>query len=65
MFINFEEMPGTARIWIYQSELPLPSEINAFAQQFVAGWNAHGQPLQASFQVFYGHFFGACCQRAI
>lgn len=60
MYIPFDEMPDTARVWIYQANRPLSEaeESSAFqmGQKFTKGWAAHGQPLQASIQLFHHHF---------
>ena len=60
MYIPFDEMPGTARLWIYQANRPLSAAEEAYAfqlgQQFTNRWAAHGQELRSSVQVFHHHF---------
>ncbi|MBD0256398.1 MAG: hypothetical protein ICV83_11830 [Cytophagales bacterium] len=60
MYIPFEQMPGHARVWVYQSIKPLDAAAqDALAealQQFTQGWDSHGIPLRASFRLLNGHF---------
>jgi hypothetical protein len=57
MYIPFQEMPGQARIWVYQaSRSLLASELDQIKQiltQSCQNWEAHGAPLQASFEIKY------------
>lgn len=60
MYIPFEEMVDTARVWIYQANKQLSAseqvligeKCNAFLQQ----WAAHGQSLKSSFQILHDKF---------
>lgn len=60
MYTPFEELPATARIWIYQSDIKLTDEtIHAISNNllsFTHQWAAHNQPLKASFQVLFNRF---------
>ncbi len=60
MYIPFEEMPATARVWVYQANRPLSDAEEAQAiqlgQAFTNQWAAHGNALQSSVQVFYQYF---------
>lgn len=60
MYVPFEEMPPSARVWIYQAnrELSDAEVLHALqlGQQFTDRWAAHGQPLRASVQVFHRYF---------
>lgn len=51
----FSTLPNHSRVWIYQCERFLaPHEVNAINEEgnrFVAGWNAHGNPLRAKIAV--------------
>lgn len=57
MYLPFEEMPETARIWIYQSDKKFTSEqkdyvvnrLTAFCDQ----WNTHGTLMPTSFDLLY------------
>lgn len=55
MYIPFEQMPDHARVWIYQANRPLSSSelerISLTMEQGIKGWEAHGAPLQASFEI--------------
>ncbi len=55
MYIPFEQMPDHARVWIYQANRPLSSSelerIRQTMEQGIKGWEAHGAPLQASFEI--------------
>jgi hypothetical protein len=57
MYIPFEQMPDHARVWIYQANRPLtPAESQLISQTLekgTQGWEAHGAPLQASFEIRY------------
>jgi len=60
MFVPFDNLSATARIWVYQSNRTLngnerdmvESELKAFCSQ----WQAHGAPLTSSFQLLYDQF---------
>ena len=60
MFVEFNSLPDTSRVWVYQSEKKFSQEelhsiskvLSAFTQQ----WAAHGQPLKCSFKIDYDQF---------
>ncbi|MCL6266256.1 ABC transporter ATPase [Flagellimonas myxillae] len=60
MLVDFETLPDTARIWIYQSNRSFSpeelEEINQALSQFLNEWTAHGSTLQAGFEVKYKRF---------
>jgi hypothetical protein len=60
MYTSFENMPDSAKIWIYQSERSLSNEeqnaIAAKTTEFLSQWAAHGSGLQASFKFSHNHF---------
>lgn len=60
MYIDFDELPNDARLWIYQASRELTSEEIAEAKtllrNFVDGWQAHQVSLQASFQLAHERF---------
>jgi hypothetical protein len=60
MFIPFDQMPETSRVWVYQSSRPFSeaesSSIFADAETFLTSWTAHSQTLKASCQVAYHQF---------
>ncbi len=55
MFVPFETLPATSRLWIFQGDRKFTSPeltiISSHLELFTNGWSAHGQPLQASFQI--------------
>ena len=69
MFVPFDTLPGTARLWVYQAEQKFTPEqltiINAHLELFTKQWAAHGQPLQASFQVLENRFIILAVDEAI
>ena len=60
MYINFNELPDSARVWVYQADQPLSDGDVARTQQLLqhalSEWAAHGQPLLASAQVIENRF---------
>lgn len=60
MLVPFNEMPDTARVWIYQAERTLSEDevqfVEAITSEFLNGWKAHGMDLKASFQIQHQRF---------
>jgi hypothetical protein len=60
MFVPFNELPDSSRIWIYQGDRELSekemSEIKKLAENFVGEWTAHQQTLHAGFEIFHNIF---------
>lgn len=60
MLINFEELPGDARVWIFQADRKISDEekkyISGSLDNFLQQWSAHGQSLKTSSRIFYDHF---------
>lgn len=60
MFVPFQEMPKSARIWIYQSNRKWSeeetTEIDQTVHTFVTQWVAHSTPLKASYVLMYNRF---------
>lgn len=60
MFVPFETLPDTSRVWIYQANRPFSEpevqEISEKLQSFVNQWTAHGADLKASFDIKYNRF---------
>ncbi|MCB0494872.1 MAG: hypothetical protein KDC79_01935 [Cyclobacteriaceae bacterium] len=60
MYIDFNELPKTARVWIYQSNRELTSVetegISSQLRSFCDGWSAHGAGLKSSFQIVHNRF---------
>jgi hypothetical protein len=60
MFVAFESLPETARVWIYQasrkfSEAEKDTIYHAL-QSFTHQWQAHGHPLKSSFVTLHDQF---------
>lgn len=60
MFIPFEEMPPSARVWIYQADRQLSEQevniIKSSSEAFLDQWAAHGSPLKSSFALYHDKF---------
>lgn len=60
MITNYASMPAHARVWIYQSTRELTAEevaqLQNAASQFVQGWTAHNNQLNACAEVRYNRF---------
>lgn len=60
MYTPFDQLPEESRIWIYQSNRKLADDevtkISSELEAFLMQWSAHGQPLEASFQIKYNRF---------
>jgi hypothetical protein len=60
MYVHFDQLPDTARVWVYQASRPLTSteaaQVSAAMEQSLTGWAAHGQALLASMQVVARRF---------
>jgi hypothetical protein len=60
MFVEFDTLPGEARIWIYQAERALTSGeqdvVLATGRHFIDQWASHGAPLTASIKIFKAYF---------
>ena len=60
MFVEFDKIPDTSRIWIYQSNREFSSEevnvIKFNAKKFIENWTRHGDDLKGSFTIVYNRF---------
>jgi len=60
MYIPFNEMADTSRVWIYQANRQFsPSDkslIDIKCNVFLQEWAAHGQSLKSSFQIIHDKF---------
>ncbi len=60
MLVDFNTLPNTARVWVYQasrtfSEIEL-SQIKEDMEAFIEEWTAHGADLKAGYEVKYKRF---------
>ncbi len=60
MYIPFEEMSSTARVWIYQSDRQFTEaesrQVAQACEAFLNQWAAHGSPLKSSFTLVHDKF---------
>lgn len=60
MLVDFQDLPESARIWIYQSNRSFSEEevqlITEETKQFLTQWTAHGADLKAGFEMPYRRF---------
>ncbi|WP_375324211.1 ABC transporter ATPase [Flagellimonas sp. GZD32] len=60
MLVDFKDLPGHSRIWIYQSNRSFTDaelvEIEQSVAEFLKQWTAHGSDLNAGFEIRYKRF---------
>ena len=60
MLIEFKNLPDNARVWVYQASRKLSEEevdiLKPKTEAFLEQWTAHGQDLEAAFEVRYNRF---------
>lgn len=60
MLTDFKNLPDHSRIWIYQSNRMFSDEelgrLKPLLQAFLTQWTAHGQALEAGFELKYNRF---------
>lgn len=60
MYIEFKDLPGDARVWIYQSDRKFSDEevqeISEKTKAFLNQWAAHGSRLTAGFEIPHNRF---------
>ena len=60
MFVPFEKIKDSSRIWIYQANRKFNSQesqiISKALSAFSEGWLVHGSPMQASFDLRFDQF---------
>ena len=60
MFVPFESLPSTARVWIFQSNRPLTDReiavVNSRLREFTEQWKVHGMPLNTSYRIDFNQF---------
>lgn len=60
MFVPFNELPDTSRVWIYQANRSFTdaelTEISSRLETFLSAWTAHGGDLNASYELKYRRF---------
>lgn len=57
MYLEFEQMPKHARVWVYQADRKFTPEESAWIssrlESFCAQWNTHGAMMPTSFEIFF------------
>lgn len=60
MYVPFNELPESSKIWIYQSDREFSNEdldyLNAELKEFTKEWVAHSQTLKTSYSILFDHF---------
>ena len=60
MLVDFNSLPETSRVWIYQCNRSLTeneiSEISNKLDTFIENWTAHGSDLMAGYDIKYKRF---------
>ena len=60
MLVNFDTLPETSRVWIYQANRSFTDneieEIKSKLDVFIENWTAHGSDLQSGYEVKYKRF---------
>lgn len=60
MYVPFDTLPESSRVWIYQANRSFNEqelqEINEKLEKFIEQWTAHGADLKASFEIKYNRF---------
>lgn len=60
MLTDFKNLPDHSRIWIYQSNRKFTDEeverLKPLLETFLTQWTAHGQALEAGFEMKYNRF---------
>ena len=60
MLVDFNTLPETSRVWIYQANRSFSAseleEIKSKLDTFVENWSSHGEGLQAGYKIKYKRF---------
>ena len=60
MYINFNQLPGNSRLWVYGSSRRIKDEdkeeIHNIIVPFLEKWNHHGESLTCSYAILNNHF---------
>jgi hypothetical protein len=64
MYVPFESLNDSSRLWIYQANrrlaAPEVQRLNTTLQAFCEQWAAHGEPLKTSFRIEHDQFVVLC-----
>lgn len=57
MYVSFDELPGSSRVWVYQADRALSeieeARILGFLTGAVEGWVTHGMPMRGSVKILF------------
>jgi len=60
MLTNYDLMPDSSRVWIYQSDRGFSSDelniVKSKVEAFINNWQRHGEDLKASYKIVYNQF---------
>jgi len=60
MLVDYNTLPDTARVWVYQSDRKFKAEelvvIHEKASEFINSWTRHGDDLKGGYIVMYNQF---------
>ena len=60
MVVDFKELPSSSRVWVFQANRGFGedelNEIKPKINDFLERWTAHGQSLQAGYEIRYNRF---------
>jgi len=60
MLVNFNTLPETSKVWIYQASRSFTEteleEITSRLNAFIENWTAHGSDLQSGYEIKYKRF---------
>ncbi len=60
MYIDFEKLPSTARVWIYQADrfwnASEEIELHQTLQKFTETWDTHQEPVKGSYLLKFNRF---------
>ncbi|MDH7446697.1 ABC transporter ATPase [Aquimarina sp. 2201CG14-23] len=69
MLVDFNELPDTSRIWIYQANRSFTveelQEIKDKLDAFITQWTAHGADLKAGYEIKYKRFISIALDQGL
>lgn len=69
MYVPFDQLPASARVWIYQASRPLTdaeeARIQPLLSRFAEEWTSHGRTLQASVALLHRQFLAIGLDEAV
>ncbi len=69
MLVDFNTLPDTSRVWIYQASRSFTPEelleIEKSVATFIEEWTAHGQDLNAGYDIKYKRFIAIALDQSV